>query len=79
MFNPTTADGLGSNVVSGLHVIGSMVYAATTNGLGVSSDGGATFTNLTTTSGLGSDNVIGVYAVGSTIYAATCGGLSISN
>ena len=76
--NKTTANGLGSNSVYGVYVVGSTVYAATDGGLSISVNGGATFTNRTTANGLGSNFVRGVYAVGSTIYAATEGGLSIS-
>ena len=71
--NKTTANGLGDNLVPGVYVVGSNVYAATYGGLSISTDGGATFTNKTT------DIVYGVYAVGSNIYAATeNSGLSIS-
>jgi hypothetical protein len=48
-------------------------------GLGISTNGGTSFTNYTTTSGLGSNFVWGVYASGSNIYAATFGGLSIAS
>ncbi len=54
------------------------MYAATVGGLGISTDGGASFTNRTTANGLGSNAVLGVYASGSTVYAATIGGLGIS-
>ena len=84
--NRTTANGLGSNTVQSVFVVGSNVYAGTDAGLSISTDGGATFTNKTTTDGLGSNDVRGVYVVGSTVYAATYpvgwpgtgGGLSIS-
>ncbi len=89
--NRTTTNGLGSNYVKAVYVVGSNVYAATDAGLSISTDGGSSFTNYTTTlNGLGSNNVSGVFVVGSTIYAATKdttyglgtptkGGLSISN
>ena len=76
--NKTTADGLGNNFVLGVYAVGSNVYAATIDGLSISTDGGATFTNRTTADGLGDNFVLGVYAVGSNVYAATAGGLSIS-
>jgi hypothetical protein len=78
--NKTDADGLGDSFVRGVHADGNTIYAATLNGLSISTNGGTTFTNLTTTSaGLGSNEILAVYAVGSTIYAATNdGGLSIS-
>ena len=67
--------------VNGVYVVGSTVYAATASGLGISTDGGTTWTNKRTSSGLGSDIVNGVFAVAGspdTVYAATEGGLSIS-
>jgi LPXTG-motif cell wall-anchored protein len=87
--NRTTANGLGSNVVNAVYVVGANVYAATNAGLSISTDGGATFTNKTMADGLGSNNVSGVFVVGNTIYASTkdttygygtptLGGLSIS-
>ncbi len=39
------------------------VYAATTGGLSISDDGGASFSNKTASEGLGSDNLSGVYVV----------------
>ena len=77
--NRTITDGLGSDAVLGVYVVGSNVYAATNGGLSISTDGGATFTNKTTDNGLGRNRVNGVHAVGSNVYAATRGGgLSIS-
>jgi hypothetical protein len=52
---------------------GSVIYAATTSGLSISTNGGATFENV-----LAGEFVQGVFASGSTVYAATFGGLSIS-
>ncbi|MFN8494187.1 MAG: hypothetical protein U0350_41695 [Caldilineaceae bacterium] len=76
--NKTTANGLGNNIVYGVYASGSTVYAATQSGLGISTDGGVSFTNKTSAIGLGNSLVYGVYASGSTVYAATLGGLSIS-
>jgi hypothetical protein len=77
--NKTTANGLGSNDVNGVYVVGNTIYAATTGGLSISTDGGASFTNYTNVNNqLGSNNVNAVYVVGNTIYAATADGLSIS-
>jgi len=76
--NYTTSSGLGNNFVSGVYASGSIIYAATSGGLSISTNGGSSFTNYTTSSGLGNNNVRGVYASGSNIYAATGGGLSIS-
>ena len=69
-----------------LYAIGNTVYAATQFGLGISTDGGTTFTNRrTNNSGLLSDALYAVYAIAgangapNTIYVATeGGGLSIS-
>jgi hypothetical protein len=64
-----------------VYASGNTVYAATTGGLSISTDGGSTWTNKTqanTSNGLGSNAVNGVYASGNTVYAATTGGLSIS-
>ena len=36
--NKTTADGLGADVVNGVYVVGSNVYAATDGGLSISAD-----------------------------------------
>jgi len=55
------------------------VYAAAVGGVGISTDGGTTFTNYWANNGLGSNTVLGVYAEGSTIYAATDNGVSISS
>ncbi|MCX6417477.1 MAG: OmpA family protein [Actinobacteria bacterium] len=87
--NRTTANGLGSDTVNAVYVVGANVYAATDAGLSISTNGGASFTNYTTANGLGSNNVSGVFVVGNTIYASTTdttygygnptvGGLSIS-
>jgi hypothetical protein len=77
--NKTTADGLGGyNNVRGVYASGSSIYAATIDGLSISTNGGTSFTNRTTANGLGSTDMRGVYASGSNIYAATASGLSIS-
>jgi Secretion system C-terminal sorting domain len=63
----------------GVYAIDNKVYVATTGGLGISTNGGATFDIRDPfNSMLGNNSVRGVYAVGDTIYAATAGGLSIS-
>ena len=43
-------------------------------GLGISTDGGVTFTTYTMAEGLGSDTVTSVYVSGGTVYAGTLGG-----
>ena len=64
----------------GVYASGSNIYAATySGGLGISTNGGSSFTNYTTANGLGGDIVPGVYASGSNIYAATNGGLGIAS
>jgi hypothetical protein len=67
--------------VNGVYVSGSNVYAATGNGLSISTNGGTNFTNYTTSdSGLGSNTVLGVYATSDgNVYAATATGLSIAS
>ena len=75
----TNTDMPGLNFALGIYAVGSTVYVGVNNaGLGISTNGGTTFTYKTTANGLGSSTVNGVYAVGSTVYAATGGGLSIS-
>jgi outer membrane protein OmpA-like peptidoglycan-associated protein len=54
------------------------VYAATGDGVSISTNGGATFTNKLEAAGTDENSVNGVYADGSTVYAATEAGLSIS-
>ena len=76
--NRTTANGLGSNTVYGVYAVDSKVYAATTGGLSISTDNGATFVNRTTANGLGSNTVNGLMVNG-WVYAATDGGLSFSS
>jgi uncharacterized repeat protein (TIGR02543 family) len=76
--NKTTANGLGSNSVYGVYAVGNTIYAATTNGLSISTDSGTSFTNVTISAGLGDNVVYGVHADGNSIYAATIGGLSVS-
>ena len=71
--NKTRTDGLGNNQVLGLYAIGSTVYAATSGGLSISTNGGGSFNNYTTINGLGG-GVFGVYATTDSLYAATPGG-----
>ena len=75
----TTANGLGSNSVTDVYVVGSTVYAATERGLSISTNGGSTFTNRTIRQGLGGWNSFYcVFATGSKVYAGMSGGLAIS-
>ena len=73
-------DGLSENDVNGVFAVGSTIYAATIEGLAISTDINATpaFINYVVADGLVDDFVNGVYAVGTTVYAATEGGLSIT-
>ncbi|RAJ93002.1 Leucine-rich repeat (LRR) protein [Larkinella arboricola] len=64
--------------VYGVYAQGNTVYAATSGGLSISTNGGQHFTNRTTDHGLGHNRVYGVYTQGNTVYAATYRGLSIS-
>ncbi|QMW05783.1 choice-of-anchor Q domain-containing protein [Spirosoma foliorum] len=78
-----TNSSLASNTIYGIFAVAgptsASVYAATNSGLGISTDGGSTFTNrLIGNSGLGDNRVNGVFVLNSVIYAATSGGLSIS-
>ena len=77
--NKTTGDGLVSSVVYGVHVLGNNVYAATNDGLSISTDGGSSFTNKTTAnSSLGNNLVNNVYVTSDgIIFAGTEGGLTI--
>lgn len=77
--NKTTTNGLGSNNVNGVFLDGSTIYAATQNGLSISTDGGSSFVNRTVNDGLGHNYVYGVFASGSSVYAGTAMGLSISS
>jgi hypothetical protein len=74
----TGPTGLGGNTVYGVYASGSTVYAGTSYGLSISTDGGFMFANKTTVNFLGSNTLQGSYASGSTVYAATSAGLSIS-
>jgi len=76
--NRTILDGLGSNIIYRMFVVGSTVYVANRGGLSISTDGGATFVTRTTADGLGNNIVTGVSVVGNKVYAGTFSGLSIS-
>jgi len=78
--NRTLESGLGSTGVTNVSAIttvtGATVYAALIGGLGISTNGGTSFTRKTQADGLGNNNVNSVYATESKIYAATNGGIS---
>ena len=78
--NRTTADGLGHNIQLGVYVDGDRVYAATNDGLSISTEGGkaGSFTNYTTANGLGNNKSRGAFIDGSVLYVPTQDGLSIS-
>ncbi|MFM9035399.1 MAG: Ig-like domain-containing protein, partial [Mycobacterium sp.] len=71
----TVADGLGSNLITNygnsICVDGNTVYVATTGGLGISANGGRTFTNRTTANGLPNDYSFAIAATGGAIFAGT--------
>jgi hypothetical protein len=79
--NKSTADGLGNNLVNSVTVTSdNTIYAGTTKGLGISKDGGNTFTNKITNGNSSSNSIKGV-AVSSlgVIYVATAfDGINIS-
>ena len=78
-FNNYTTPAIGSNSVWGVYAVGLNVYAATSGGLSISTDGGANCSTRTAANaGLGSNYLQGVYVDGSNVYAATDNGLSIS-
>jgi len=60
--NYTTSNGLVNNVVNRVYVSGSNIYAGTSGGLSISSNGGSSWTNYTTANGLAVNNVRGIYA-----------------
>jgi len=75
--NYDTASGLRSNDVTGVYVNGSTIYAATWDGLSISTNGGDSFTNATGPSSL--DKLTAIYGNGTTIYTVSDSyGLSIS-
>jgi hypothetical protein len=76
--NRTTNQGLGHSGVNDVFVVGSNVYAATTGGLSISTDGGATFTNNDFGATSNSEFTYDVEVVGQNVYVATFVGLRIS-
>ena len=66
---------VGGGTINGVYALGNKVYAATNEGLSISTDGGYTFTDKTTENGLGFGKVSRVYVSGDTVYTATDGGL----
>jgi len=78
--NATTDNGLGSNTINAVYANGCSIYAATENGLGISTDGGVVWSNYdqSTSSGLASSNILGVFVSDGVIYAATYAGVCIS-
>jgi hypothetical protein len=72
-------DGLASTDVRAVFAHGTDLYAATGNGLSVSSDGGSTWINKTAMDGLGSNALNDVFVTDSEVYAATSLGLSFAN
>jgi photosystem II stability/assembly factor-like uncharacterized protein len=88
--NYGTTQGLPSNNIVQVQVIGNNIYAATQKGLSISTDNGSSWTTYDADNGLGSDSVVSVYVDGNSIYVATqadahnmnvrgSGGISISH
>lgn len=75
--NLTTTQGLRSNEVWAVFISGSTLYVASSGGISISTNGGASFTNPADLD-LGSPLVTSLLVSGNTIYAATNGGLSLS-
>jgi hypothetical protein len=73
---------IGSSNVSNITVVcrTRVIYAGTSNGLSISTDGGASFVTKTTDNGLGGNNIsfVEVSSDGTKLYLATNGGISIS-
>jgi uncharacterized repeat protein (TIGR02543 family) len=59
-------------------ITGYTIFAATNNGIAISADGGASWTNKTTANGLGSNTVYDVCASGVNVLAGTASGVAIS-
>ena len=77
--NRSTVHGLGDLVNWDSVALGSLIYAATNTGLGISQNGGTSFVNRLVADGLGSNQAQDVKVSGNNVYVATTGGLSISN
>jgi len=71
-----TTDGLGSNDVNAVYVVGTTIYAATTVGLSIYN--GTSWVTRLEGQGLGNNITNGVYADGQNVYVATNWGVSIS-
>lgn len=69
---------LPSNSVYGIWANGAIIYAATSGGVGISTDGGVTFSTRTTTQGLGHNMVRSIAVLSGNIYAGTNSGVSVS-
>ncbi len=59
----TTADGLGSDTVNGIDVVGNSIYLATAGGVSISTDFGGTWNNYSTatSTGLASNTINAIY------------------
>jgi len=79
-FNNIVAAGLGSNSLNDVFVDDyGIIYAASTNGLSISYDGGLSFLNKNESDGMGDANVTSVFVdIYNNIYACNKFGLSIS-
>lgn len=75
----THVDGLPSDTLLSVYATGENIYVGSRfSGLGISTDGGATWQTRSTAHGLGDDEIYDIYRDGTTLYVATRRGLSIS-
>jgi hypothetical protein len=76
-FTPRS-NGLVHQNVLGVYASGSNVYVGTEQEVGISTDGGVSFSSKTTANGLASNGASDVYAIGNTVYAASGNAVGIS-
>ncbi len=70
---------MGNNDIrGGVFAAGGSIYAATSGGLSISTNGGSSWSNYTIAQGLGTNSVRVAYTNSNFIYAGTTGGLSVA-
>ena len=69
--NIATYAEIGTNLINDLYICGKIIYAATDQGLSISTDSGSTWVTKTTSNGLKDNRIRAVFASGSMIYPAT--------
>ncbi len=69
----TTANGLYTNRLNQVYVVGQTVYVSTSYGISISTDGGNTFTTYDSSDGLNSNVINSAHVAGGNIYLATWG------